>query len=544
MNNPDSNLNKKATLTLDAVVIGAGFAGLYALHRLREMGLKVTAFEAGTGVGGTWYWNRYPGARTDSEAEVYQYWFSDELLAEWNWQERFPGQLETERYLNFVADRLDLRKDIRFSTRIAAAHWDEAAQRWTVRTADGETISCKYVVACLGPLSDPQEPSFPGRERFRGRVLHTARWPRENIELKDKLVGVVGTAATGIQVIQTIAKEVKELYVFQRTANYTIPMHNPKLGDEDRAKMRARYPESRKRVFDTFVGFHFDLDPRDWDDVPKEERLKSLENLWSKGSLQFWGANFAKILFDEKANAEVSAFVRDKMRARIKKPDLVEKLLPTTHGFGTRRTPLDNGYLEAFNRDNVHLVDVKAAPIESFTEKGLRTRDAEYALDVIVLATGFDASTGSLTRIDFRGRNQLSLKEEWSKDLATTMGLQKHGFPNLFMTAAPLAPSAAFCNMPTCLQQQVEWIVDCIRYVREHGAAQVIEASAELEQQWVRHHDEVANTTLIAKTPSWWLGSNVKGKQQRMLSYIGGGGAYRDACNEVAAKGYAGFAIS
>jgi len=529
---------------VDAVVIGAGFAGLYALHRLRGMRLSVRAFEAGGGVGGTWYWNRYPGARTDSEAEVYQYWFSDALLQEWDWQERFPAQAETERYLNFVADRLDLRRDIAFDTRVSAAHWDEAAQRWTVSTSRGETVRCRYLIACLGPLSDPQEPPFPGREQYRGTVLHTARWPREGIDLRGRRVGVVGTAATGIQVIQTIAREVAQLHVFQRTANYTIPMRNPRLGDDERGRMRARYPQTRKQVFDTFIGFHFDLDPRDWDLVPPDERRRTLETLWQHGSLQFWGSNFLKMIMDEEANREVSDFVREKMRARIRKPELAEKLLPRSHGFGTRRTPLDSGYLEVFDLDHVHLVDVKADPIDRFTADGLRTRDAAYPLDVIILATGFDAGTGALSRIDLRGRGGRSLREEWRQEIATAMGVQKHGFPNLFMTAAPLAPSAAFCNMPTCLQQQVDWIADCIGYVRKTGAAQVIEASAELERQWVQHHDELAGATLIARTPSWWLGSNVPGKPRRMLSYIGGGGTYRRLCDEVAAKGYEGFAIS
>jgi acetone monooxygenase (methyl acetate-forming) len=526
----------------DAVVIGAGFAGLYALYRLRGMGLSVCAVEAGSGVGGTWYWNRYPGARTDSEAEVYHYWFSEDLLAEWSWQERFPAQAETEQYLNFVADRLDLRKDIRFNTRVTAAHWGEADKRWSVRTDTGDTIRCRYVVTCLGPLSDPAEPPFPGREHYRGTVLHTARWPREGIDLKGKRVGVVGTAATGIQVIQTIASEVAALHVFQRTANYTIPMRNPKFSDDDRARMRARYPENRQRVFDSFIGFHFDLDPRDWDQVSKEDRRKTLEALWEQGSLQFWGSNFIKVIMDEAANREVSDFVREKMRARIRKPELAAKLLPTTHGFGTRRTPLDSGYLEVFDLDHVHLVDVKADPIEAFTETGLRTHGASYDLDVIVLATGFDAGTGTIGRIDIRGRDGRSLKDEWQREIATAMGLQKHGFPNLFMTATPLAPSAAFCNMPTCLQQQVEWIADCISHVRRTGTQQVIEATAEFEAQWVRHHDEVANATLIARTPSWWLGSNVPGKPRRLLSYIGAGN-YRQACNEVAAKGYEGFLI-
>ncbi len=530
-----------APVKVDALVIGAGFAGLYAIHRLRKLGLGVQGLEAGSGVGGTWYWNRYPGARTDSESEVYQYWFSDELLAEWDWQERFPPQPETERYLNFVADRLDLRSAYQFNTRVTAAHWDEHRQRWTVTTDTGDTFECQFLLACLGPLSDPKDPAFPGREQYSGTVLHTARWPRESVDLKGKRVGVIGTGATGIQVIQTIASEVGELYVFQRTANYTIPMRNPRLTDADRAAMRTRYPEHRKGVFNTFVGFQFDLDPRDWDQVPAAERRKTLESLWEKGSLQFWGSNFLKVIIDPAANAEVSDFVREKMRARITRPEVADKLMPSTHGFGTRRTPLDNGYLEAFNRDNVHLVDVRSDPIERFTEAGLQTAAARYDLDVIILATGFDASTGAFTRIDFRGRDGLSLKAEWQREIRSALGMQKPGFPNLFMTSAPLAPSAAFCNVPTCLQQQVEWITDCIAYARDQGH-QVVEATPELEDRWVRHHDEVTTATLIARTPSWWMGSNIEGKPQRVLSYMGAGN-YRMACDEVASKGYEGFSL-
>lgn len=544
----EKRVNQTAAVqSVDAVVIGAGFSGLYQLHRLREQGLKVRVFDAAGGVGGTWYWNCYPGARTDSPSHVYQYWFSDELLAEWNWQERFPAQAETERYLNLVADKFDLRRDITLNTRVTSAVWNQGAGRWTVVTQnDGgsvETLRTQYLITCTGPVSAPLVPPFPGHESFKGQIVHTARWPRAGIDLRGKRVGVVGTGATGIQVIQTIAAEVEQLTVFQRTPNYALPMRNPRYGDADRAVIRARYPETRQRVRDTFVGFDVDADPRAYAEVSPEERRATFDRLWADGSLNFWVGGFRESFFDEAVNEELSNFVRAKIRARIRDPKVAEKLLPTDHGFGTRRVPLENGYFEAYNRDNVQLVDVRDEPIERITENGLKTCSAEYPLDVIILATGFDASTGTLTRIDIRGRDGLSLKEHWARDIRTAMGLQVHGFPNLFMTSAPFAPAAAFCNAPTCLQQQVDWISDCIRYVREQRRGQVIEATPEFETKWIAHHDEIANMTLISKTRSWYTGANVAGKQNRVLGYLGVGN-YRKACEEVKASGYAGFEIA
>ncbi len=530
------------TATLDAVVIGAGFSGLYALHRLREQGLNVRGFEAGTSVGGTWYWNRYPGARTDSTSEVYQYWFSDELLKDWDWSERFPAQEETERYLNFAADRLKIRELITFGTRVSAAHWDESAKVWRVRTDTGEAVLCRYLLSCLGLLTEPKLPPFKGVETFKGRLLHTSRWPREGIDLSGKRVGVIGTGATGVQVIQTIASQVKHLFVFQRTPTYAIPMKNPKLSDADRAEMRANYPRLKEAVKTTLTGHHYDAQTKPWNETTTEERRKLFENLWADGSLQMFAANYLEFLVDEAANLEVSEFVRDKMRARIKKPGLAEKLVPSDHGFGTRRPPLDTGYLEAYNRDNVELIDVKSAPIECFTETGIKTSEGEYPLDIIIMATGFDAATGAISKIDLRGRGGVSLKSLWDRDITTAMGMQKHGFPNFFMSAAPLAPAAAFCNVPTCVQQQVEWIANCIQHVETHGREKVIEATQEFEANWVKHHDEVTTPTLIYKIDSWWTGANIDGKPRRMLSYIGVG-AYRQACEEVASKGYEGFEI-
>ena len=535
MNQVQSSLQQ-----LDAVVVGAGFAGLYQLHKLREQGLSVRAFEAGSGVGGTWYWNRYPGARVDSQSYIYQYWFSDDLLKEWNWSERFPAREETERYLNFVADKFDLREDIQFNTRVTAATYDESTQRWTVTTDKGESFSTQFLVMGTGGLSTPMVPPFPGHDTFKGQTLHTAHWPKEGVDLKGKRVGVIGTGATGVQVIQTIADQVKHLTVFQRTANYTIPMLNPKYDDAMRASLRAQYPALKERVQNTFAGFDYDFGDKNFHDLTPEERQRTMQTLWEDGSLNFWIGGFKEVFFDEAINEEISKFVRQRIRERIKDPKVADKLVPTDHGFGTRRVPLETLYYEAFNRDNVLLVDTKATPIERMTEKGIQTSAGEHELDILIFATGFDAGTGTLTRIDIRGRDGLLLKDAWADGIRTTMGLQVHGYPNMFMTMAPFSPAAAFCNVPTCLQQQVDWITDCIQFVRSQGLKS-IEASAEAEAKWVAHHDELANLTLIPKTKSWYMGTNVKGKPPRLLAYVGGANVYRQACDDVKARGYEGF---
>ena len=531
----------QAPKAVDAVVVGAGFAGMYALHKLRDQGLQVQVFEAGTGVGGTWYWNRYPGARVDSQAYIYQYWFSEDLLNEWNWSERFPAQAETERYLNHVADKFDLRRDIQFKTRVTGASYDESTQRWTVATDDGQTVSAQFLIMGTGGLSVPLVPPFPGAERFKGRIIHTAQWPKEGLDLKGKRVGVIGTAATGIQVIQTIAGEVGHLTVFQRTANYTIPMRNPKYDDAARAELRAQYPALKQRVQGTFAGFDFDFDSRDFLTLSPEERRSRMQELWDDGSLSFWIGSFQGVFFDEKVNAEFSEFVRQRIRARINDPKVADMLVPADHGFGTRRVPLETKYYEAFNRDNVKLVDIRATPIECLTEVGIKTSAGLHELDILIFATGFDAGTGALTKADIRGRDGVLLRDAWEADgVRTTMGLQVHGYPNLFMTMAPFSPAAAFCNVPTCVQQQVDWISECIQFVRDQGRRS-IEPSAEAEAKWVAHHDELANMMLISKTNSWYMGSNVVGKPRRLLAYVGGVANYRQACDEVKARGYEGF---
>ena len=526
----------------DAIIVGAGIAGMYQLYRLRNLGLKVRIFDGASGVGGTWYWNRYPGARVDSPSYIYQYWFSDEVLDEWDWSQRFPAQPEIDRYLNFVADKCDLRKDIQFETIVTSAQYDEAGKRWMVKTDSGDTVSTRFFVSCTGMLSAPLVPPFPGHENFKGKIAHTARWPKDGLELAGKRVGIIGTGATGIQVIQTIASEVSHLTVFQRTAQYAIPMRNPTFTDADRAAYRARYPELKKRVHHTFGGFDHDFDRRVYRDLTPEERTEALEEIWADGSLSFWHGSFQELFFEADVNEDISEFVREKIRARVNDPEVAEKLMPKTHGFGLHRVPLETKYFEAYNRDNVELVDVNTAPIVSFTEAGLKTEEGEYDFDVIILATGFDAGTGSLARMNIHGRDGRSLTEQWQQDIRSTLGLQVHGYPNLFTVAGPLAPATALCNMTTCLQQQVDWVTDCIHYVREHGHT-VIEPTAEKEAEWVKHHDETANSTLVVKTHSWYMGSNVAGKPRRLLSYIGGVGDYRQICDAVKASGYEGFAM-
>ena len=532
---------------LDALVIGAGVAGLYQLHRLRDMGLKVRACDTASGVGGTWYWNRYPGARFDSQVEVYQYWFSEELYKAWKPSERFPAQPETEQWLNFVADRLDLKKDIQFDTQIVSAHFVENTGRWAVTTSTGERIDTQFLVACCGMLSAPLSDRFAGQASFRGQLTHTGLWPRGGVDLKGKRVAVVGTGATGIQVIQTIAPEVGSMKVFARTPQYVVPMKNPKYSEADWARFGGRFHELKQRVRSTFAGFDYDFENKPWAELTPAQRTEVLERFWEDGSLSMWLATFPEMFFDEAVSGVVSEFVRDKMRERLgHDPRLCRVLVPgpQDYGFGTHRVPLENRYLEAYLQDNVEAIDCRATPIERIVPEGIQTADGKvHEVDVIILAVGFDAGSGALSRIDIRGRGGRSLKDQWAKEIRTAMGLQVHGYPNLFTTGAPLAPSAALCNMTTCLQQQVDWISDCISYARGQGK-RVVEATQALEDRWVQHHDETAEATLVVKTDSWYMGSNVDGKPRRLLSYIGGAGNYHRQCDELAASGYPGFSMA
>ncbi len=528
----------------DALVVGAGISGLYQTYKLREAGFSVRAIESAPDVGGTWYWNAYPGCRVDSPANIYQYWFSQALLDDWDWSERFPAQPEIKRYLQHVARRFDLYSAIEFETRVASAEWLEEQAQWRVVTDTGKTFTARYLVSCVGLLSTPKVLSIPDQETFQGRVYYTARWPQQPVDLNGQRVGVIGNGATGIQVIQTLAPEVSELTVFQRTPQYAVRMKNYKVDKHIMSDWRADYPHISKLVHTTFGGFTWDpAEEGHAATLTPEQRNDVYEECWADGSLKMFVGTFPETLVDPVMNAELTEFVRNKIRVQINDPVLANKLIPSDHGYGLKRVPLESGYYEAFNRPNVQLVDVKAEPISGFYEGGLRVGDKEYPLDVLIMATGFDAGTGTLSRMGVRGRGGQSLAALWGRDIRTTLGLQVHGFPNLFLIGGPLSPSAAFCNVQTCVQQQIDWVTEAISHVRESGHRSM-EPTLEREEEWVRHHDEVANATLMVTVDSWYTGANIQGKQRRLLSYIGGAHVYRELCEEIQQQGYPGFKLT
>ncbi|HKA56284.1 MAG TPA: NAD(P)/FAD-dependent oxidoreductase [Candidatus Binatia bacterium] len=527
----------EAVESFDAIVVGAGVSGLYQLYRLRQLGLSVRCFEDGSGVGGTWYWNRYPGCRFDSESETYGYSWSEELLQEWDWKEHFSGQPENEKYLNFVADKFDLRKDIQFNSRVVSAVYDERANRWEVQLESGQRARAQFLVMAVGILSARYIPPFEGVDSFKGESYHTSRWPKEKVDLSGKRVAVIGTGATAVQLIPVIAKEVAHLTVFQRTPNYCAPLRNGLVREEIQNQWKASYQEIHKRIRETAFGFTHDFDPRKTLEVPNEERLALYEELWSQPGFKKWLANFHDIMIDREANEDFAEFVRNKIRQRVKDPVVAEKLVPKDHPFGSKRIPLETEYYEAYNRDNVLLVDIRETPIERITPKGIKTSDREYEFDVIIYATGFDAVTGALTRLDIRGEAGQTLKDKWAGGPRTYLGLQTAGFPNLF-----IAINTAFCNYTVCAESVVEWITDCIRYLREKDYA-CIAPTPEAEEAWVEHAAELASHTLLSDAKSWFVGANIPGKARALLLYANTAPAYRQKCAEVAAKGYEGFVL-
>ncbi len=526
----------------DALIIGAGFSGLYQLYSLRDrLGLSVQVLEAGEGVGGTWYWNRYPGARCDSESHSYCYTFSRELLEEWQWTERYPGDAEIRRYLDHVADRFDLRRDIRFGTRVSSAHYDAATNRWRVTTDKGDQFTAQFLVTAVGCLSTANVPNIPGLEHFAGRWFHTGQWPHEGVDFTGKRVGQIGTGSTGIQAAPVIAETAAHLTVFQRTANYSVPARNAPLTDEFQRWAKEHFDEVRQVMHSTTNGHPFAIDRRCVFDVTPEERAQIYEAAWQKGGLQF-RATFHDLLLSKASNDTAADFIRHKIRSIVKDPVTAEKLADIDHPYAAKRPPIDTDYFETFNRANVSLVDVRADPIEAITPLGIRTRAAEYPLDLIVFATGFDAMTGPLLRMDIRGRDGLTLAELWKAGPRNYLGLQVAGFPNLFTITGPGSPSV-LCNMPVAIEQHVEWITDCIAHMRSHGLTRV-EAETEAMDGWVAEVNAAANATLLPQAHhSWYLGANVPGKPRVFMPYAGGMARYRKICTEVAAKGYQGFAF-
>ena len=531
-----------ATSHIDAVIVGAGLAGLYMLHRLRSLGLSARVFEAGTDVGGTWYWNRYPGARCDVESMEYSYSFSEELQQEWHWTERFASQPEILRYVGHVADRFGLRRDIQFATRVTAATFDETTGRWAIETDHGDRVSAQFCIMATGCLSSTQQPQFPGLDTFAGRWYHTGRWPHEGVDFTGQRVGIIGTGSSAIQSIPIIARQAAQLTVFQRTPNYSVPARNAPMDDEYEQRIKAQYAGLRQQERESRAGIALQ-EPAEQSAlaVTPEERTRAYEARWSRGGLGL-ARTFTDLLTNREANETAAEFVRAKIRAIVQDAAVAEALTPTAYPIGTKRLCADTDYFDTFNRDNVTLVDVRKAPIIAITPGGLRTQDAEYALDSIVFAIGFDAMTGALLGVDIRGRRGIALRDRWAAGPRSYLGLAIAGFPNLFTITGPGSPSV-LSNMIVSIEQHVDWIAGCLAHLRAHGLA-TIEATETAQEAWAEHVNEVGHATLYPAANSWYMGANIPGKPRVFMPYIGGVGTYREKCDEIAAQGYAGFALS
>ncbi len=487
-------------------------------------------------------WNRYPGARCDSESYFYCYTFSKEILQEWEWTCRYPEQPEILRYLNYVADKLDLRRDIQFKTRVTAARFNEQTARWDIETQDGGHASAKFLITAVGCLSAAQVPNIKGLESFQGTWYHTGHWPHEGVDFTGKRVGVIGTGSSGIQAVPVIAEQAAHVTVFQRTPNFTVPARNAPMPADFRRQVKANYDEIRRKVRESFTGMPFDFPEKSALEVTPEERRRAYDAYWEIGGFGFLFATYNDLILNKEANDTAAEYVREKIREIVRDPTVAEKLSPRGYPIGTKRPPIDTDYYETFNRDNVSLVDLRASPIEEITRKGIRTRDAEYELDSIVFATGFDAMTGSLFKLGIQGRDGIPLKEKWEDGPHTYLGVATAGFPNLFMITGPGSPSV-LSNMPVSIEQHVEWISDCISYMRQHGL-DIIEAKEDAQEAWVAHVNETANATLFPQADSWYMGANVPGKPRVFTPYVGGVGHYRNLCQEIADKGYEGFVMA
>ncbi|MFE5705398.1 flavin-containing monooxygenase [Rhodococcus koreensis] len=538
--NDQQDHNGESLTEVDAVVIGAGIGGLRMLHQLREQGLTVQVFEAAPDLGGTWFWNRYPGARTDSESWTYAYSFSKELQDEWDWSERFPTQDEVYRYLSHVADRFDLRRDIAFDTRVESAVYDEDSARWLVTVAGGRRYRCAYLVTALGLLSLPYKPDFKGLEDFEGQWHVTGRWPQEEVDFTGKRVAIIGTGATAVQAVPLIAQTAAQLTVFQRTPNYVLPARNYTLTDFEREGIRSSYDEIWRKARKHPFGYAFDRAGVTKSDVTPEEHQRILERGWETGGFRFVFETFDDMTLDEEANEIASEFVRNKIRAIVKDPETAELLCPKDYPIVSKRPPLGHFYYEAFNRDNVRLVDISQTPIDEITANGIRVGEDEYTADIIIFATGFDAGTGSYNYIDIRGRGGETLEKKWADGPRTHLGITIDGFPNMFMVSGPQSP---FGNIPVVVEGTVEWIGNAVTHLRENGL-DTIEPTSEAVASWWQLLQDYINATLLPKgRHSWFLGANIPGKPRGVLFFFGGVGTYRKTCQAAADSGYADFTL-
>ena len=554
MPTPENSVNSPGPVThTDALVIGAGFAGLYQLLCLRDrLGVSVQVLEAGAGVGGTWYWNRYPGARCDSESHVYGFTFSEELSKEWSWSERYPEQPEIMRYINHVADKFDLKRSIRFNTRVTAAQYNEADNLWEVRTQAGERFTAQFLITAVGCLSAANVPRIPGLDSFGGSWYHTGQWPPEGVDFAGKRVGLIGTGSTGIQCAPVIAETAAHLTVFQRSPTYSVPARNAPWTPEFKSYVKENTAKIRKAMHASTSGHPWDNKPRLAMETPAQERLALYEAAWIKGGIEF-RTTFADLMTNKAANDTAAEFLRGKIREIVKDPVTAQKLSNIDHPYAGKRPPIDTNYYDTFNRDNVSLVDVRAAPIQEITVRGIRTQDAEYPLDItqdaeypldiIVFATGYDAVTGPLLRLDIRGRDGKNLAQEWKDGPHSYLGLQMTGFPNLFTITGPGSP-CVLTNMPVAIEQHAEWITDCIGHLRKNSLGR-IEAKPEAMKEWQAQINTAAAATLLSTvTTSWYLGANVPGKPRVFMPYAGGMARYRQICAEVAATDYEGFSLT